>query len=790
MSNKKDKIKKKLFHTDEQSEENQITIISEKYADGIFLNILRYILPSYLIRAYETYNIISILKEVNSKLILNKIVNTIVTNVFISEDSIRDECIEDDLEEIERRKYDKTYKKSLSSIDTLIKVNKSNSNDKLQSTPETTDDKNNQIVNLNNIFSKKVLTLIAIKGIPNHNRSQFWMLVSGAKYEYLNNPGLYDFLVKKYPVPLAYEKQIELDIKRTFPEDPFFRDWVNLKKIKNVLLAYSRKNCSIGYVQGFNFIVGKLLKQSLSEEEVFYLFSSILEQKMPCNYYSEMCGLMGDVDITIKLIYIFTPDLYIHLINNDLLEYLKNILLQWYLSIFTHNFSDDLGLFVLDLFFIQGSIILIKIGFLIVKENEEKLLSINSIPELIKILNKSNSRELMGDMAELKLKMMEDFILNDEILNQNRDHLSKFIESRIKEINKYKIDKKKEDFQNVLNKNPDFYCDPDWPVCLYDIVSHYSVCEYFIFRVDYKDFNSLFIDDYFYNTNSRNNELYSTLYLNSKRTNNVNYKLEYDSYYGANANQDQENENLLLRHNDGETNNIANANSEFIDENTSFKQKKGSVAFSFRKQGKESDMSESSDDLNENIQKAANENIIKPFKLDFSAIKEINNTNDSDNKQSTRSKISFKDMNKINKLTEIRYEDVLIERKFHSELCIKKNKQEKIINFAHRKKEDFEFKGFDSLDFNLINSNKNKKEDEESYIELLQKYKGRAMKSVSQIYSPSFLMSDQEEGDFFTFICNIKNKYNKIVETKDMCLSLLEENRKKMGNNKRVSIIY
>lgn len=33
----------------------------------------------------------------------------------------------------------------------------------------------------------------------------------------------------------------------------------NLKKLENVLLAYSRRNDSVGYCQGFNFIVGRIL---------------------------------------------------------------------------------------------------------------------------------------------------------------------------------------------------------------------------------------------------------------------------------------------------------------------------------------------------------------------------------------------------------------------------------------------------------------------------------------------------------------------------------------------------
>jgi hypothetical protein len=71
-----------------------------------------------------------------------------------------------------------------------------------------------------------------------------------------------------YPESIAspYENQIDLDLDRTFPQDPFFQDKKNLTKLKNILLAFTRRESTIGYCQGFNFIVGKILK--VCEDEV------------------------------------------------------------------------------------------------------------------------------------------------------------------------------------------------------------------------------------------------------------------------------------------------------------------------------------------------------------------------------------------------------------------------------------------------------------------------------------------------------------------------------------------
>lgn len=84
----------------------------------------------------------------------------------------------------------------------------------------------------------------------------------------LNFPNYYYNILNEYPdyVPSIYEQSIDRDLSRTFPEEEYFKNKTNLQKIKNVLLAFSRRNSSIGYNQGFNFIVGRILE--IVEDEV------------------------------------------------------------------------------------------------------------------------------------------------------------------------------------------------------------------------------------------------------------------------------------------------------------------------------------------------------------------------------------------------------------------------------------------------------------------------------------------------------------------------------------------
>ena len=88
------------------------------------------------------------------------------------------------------------------------------------------------------------------------------------------NPELYAQLVEESADTSTLEAygQIELDLPRTFPDHLDFRANLHaapgedaiacsaqLLKLRRVLRAYARRNASVGYCQGLNFIVGLML---------------------------------------------------------------------------------------------------------------------------------------------------------------------------------------------------------------------------------------------------------------------------------------------------------------------------------------------------------------------------------------------------------------------------------------------------------------------------------------------------------------------------------------------------
>jgi len=107
---------------------------------------------------------------------------------------------------------------------------------------------------------KATLEYLIVLGTPTYYRAKLWLLCSGAKKEIENNKNYYKNLLElSKRIPCVYESQILKDIPRTRSEllkkNPSFKE-----KMRNILVCYSIRNNSIGYCQGFNFIIIRLLE--------------------------------------------------------------------------------------------------------------------------------------------------------------------------------------------------------------------------------------------------------------------------------------------------------------------------------------------------------------------------------------------------------------------------------------------------------------------------------------------------------------------------------------------------
>ncbi|KAL5483924.1 hypothetical protein EMCRGX_G020344 [Ephydatia muelleri] len=136
------------------------------------------------------------------------------------------------------------------------------------------------------------------RGLPALFRKQVWMSlvnrhvakIREVKDHTCGGVSYYQSLLKLRQQSLS-AKIIELDIHRTMPANKFFKyEGPGIKKLENVLVAYSIHNQNVGYCQGMNFFAALGLLY-LDEEVTFWYMVAIIEKILPDGYFST--GLLG-----------------------------------------------------------------------------------------------------------------------------------------------------------------------------------------------------------------------------------------------------------------------------------------------------------------------------------------------------------------------------------------------------------------------------------------------------------------------------------------------------------------
>ena len=259
-------------------------------------------------------------------------------------------------------------------------------------------------------------------------------------------------------VPLINEKQIDLDINRTATP---YKD-----KLKRILLAYSKRNSSIGYIQGFNFIVDKILRFVDDEEKAFWIFVVMLEDILPINYYSEMAGVMIDVDLVLCIVDKFYFGNMSDVVNDSGYMYFKNVVFQWFLTLFTVSFNEEVTSVVWDVMFIEKTEAMFKAAVTMIRMIREDLAvsGTNDIMTVKNVIGKYTSMKDSNFVNEMKISiLLKKYNFDQKLIELNRNEIGKMIVVKINKTNENKKEKLKE--KNKLKTEP---CEVDWPFCLYD----------------------------------------------------------------------------------------------------------------------------------------------------------------------------------------------------------------------------------------------------------------------------------------------------------------------------------
>ena len=268
-----------------------------------------------------------------------------------------------------------------------------------------------------------------------------------------------------------------------------------LDKLKNILMCYSIRNTTVGYCQGMNFIVGRLLLIMDNEEQVFWIFIQIIEKILPLFYYSDLAGIIIETTIIDTFISFYLKKFYDSLLENNFKLSLNNFIHKWMVSLFAQALSPEMVYTFLDFFLLEGETCLYKGALFIMVVMQNIIFEQKNMCEFEHIFNLFNEapshihdpRNLIFFLTEKK------FEISEKEIKLYTDKLKSPVLNKLKEEMRASYKKQCIERRKSLKKK-NINCNPIWPTCLYDNYNH-IVVEYVILK---ENKNPFIINDYYY----------------------------------------------------------------------------------------------------------------------------------------------------------------------------------------------------------------------------------------------------------------------------------------------------
>lgn len=225
------------------------------------------------------------------------------------------------------------------------------------------------------------------QGVPNELRGYIWLKTSGAQWSMLaRGAGYYRTLLETHRADNSQAlEEIDKDVHRSFPEHEYFQREEGQAALRHVLAAYSWHNPAVGYCQSMNIITALLLL-FVSEEEALHMLIALVE-RVPDYYVKEMIGSVVDLHVFDQLVHQHLPKIAAHLQRFGLDVQL--IALPWFLCLFIGYVPLEVVLRILDVFFLEGPIVLFQLGLALLKVKEREILTKRDSIEMIELFKSS-----------------------------------------------------------------------------------------------------------------------------------------------------------------------------------------------------------------------------------------------------------------------------------------------------------------------------------------------------------------------------------------------------------------
>jgi len=248
------------------------------------------------------------------------------------------------------------------------------------------------------------------RGVPAEHRGEIWLSISDSLDAHLDM--LYWQLLNEH---CPYERAINQDLGRTFPEIPLFKTEEVRKQLYNIMKAYSIYDSEVGYCQGLSFIAGLFIMQDIKEELVFTLFVRLMESyNLRTLFTPKMPGLMLLIYQFNAIFQTYIPALYFHFYRYNLSPMMYAS--QWFLTLFSYSFNVELVFRIVDMILVEGPIsVLLRFALVVLKRHEDELLDIEKFDSLMNFL-KSDKFTQVDDVEQ----MIKEVIDLKKIVSNNR----------------------------------------------------------------------------------------------------------------------------------------------------------------------------------------------------------------------------------------------------------------------------------------------------------------------------------------------------------------------------------
>ena len=322
---------------------------------------------------------------------------------------------------------------------------------------------------------KNILSILLItEEMPNNFISNYWLNCSGTLDLMNENKGQYKKLVKafnimvkrKHPFYLYMERKMSVDLNRSFNKKIKPTE-ENIRQLRDILYAFTVRDVSLNYCQGFNTLVAYFLQMTnFKEEESFYLFLKIMENILPYDYYLHGVGIEAELNILNILLEKFEPDLLKHLNSIEGGMILYSIFTRFVTSLMIFEVDRNITNFLFNCFFgfslledkNEAFFYFYKISLAIFKSLKQSLMKCKNMEQVDKVI------KIEKDVKKEVIQSIIYYTLFDD--SSNKFDLKYAKKIRKEEINKMlKIKKSKFNYKNEKN----IECDINYPICVEEL---------------------------------------------------------------------------------------------------------------------------------------------------------------------------------------------------------------------------------------------------------------------------------------------------------------------------------